>query len=69
MDLRKARRKVKVVKTPIFIPYTKDSLFKKTLTEADEAIGEAIGSPAIRFVERNGGGTLIVFWLALAKRK
>ena len=50
---------VKVVETPIFILYTKDSSLKKRLQELDDKLGEATNTPASRFVVRCGGGTLI----------
>ena len=48
-----------MVETPIFIPYTADSNLKRKLQELDDKVGEATGSPAARFVERCGGGTII----------
>ena len=50
---------IKVVETPIFVPYTKDSALRKRLQEVDDTIGEATNAPAVRFVERCGGGTII----------
>ena len=49
----------KVVETPIFIPYTKESRLRKQLQELDDTIGEATNSPGVRFVERCGGSNLI----------
>ena len=51
--------KVKMVETPIFVSFTKDSKLRKRLQEVDDTIGEATNSPGVRFVERCGGGTLI----------
>ena len=50
---------MRVVETLVFIPYTKDSYLKKRLQEVDNMLGEAIGTPACRFVERVGGGTIM----------
>ena len=47
--------RVKMVETPIFIPYTKDSVLRKTLQAMDNLVGETTNSPAARFVERCGG--------------
>ena len=46
--------KVKVVESPIFIPYTRDSKLRSSLQEADDTLGEIIGSPAMKFVKRFG---------------
>ena len=51
--------RVKMVETPIFIPYTLESKMRKRLQEIDDSLGEATNSPAIRFVERCRGGTLV----------
>ena len=52
-------KKVKITEAPIFIPYTRDSMLKKNLQRIDDTIGECLGSPAVRFVERCGGSNLI----------
>ena len=52
----KEETKVKVTETPIFVPYTRDSTLRKALQATDDAIGEACGNPAVRFVEICGGG-------------
>ena len=49
----------KVVVTPIFIPFTKESGLRKHLKEVDDDLGKATNSPAIRFVERCRGSNLI----------
>ena len=56
---KEGKGRVKVVETPIFIPYTKDSALRKKMQEADDRIGEVTNVPAVRFVERCGGGTII----------
>ena len=43
----------------MFVPYTQDSILKRRLEELDDRVGEATGNPAVRFVERCGGGTII----------
>ena len=43
-----------VVETLVFIPYTKDSVVMKRLQEVDNLMGEATGTPSVRFVERCG---------------
>ena len=52
-------QKVKAIETPIFVPYIPDSQLRKTLQDKDDAIGEVIGRPAVRFIERCGGETII----------
>ena len=52
-------QKVKIVETPIFVPYTPDSQLRKTLQDKDDTIGEVTGSLAVRFIERCGGETII----------
>ena len=44
-----------VVATPVFIPYTKESAVKRRLQEVDNLMGDAMGYPSVRFVERCGG--------------
>ena len=39
--------RVKVVETPIFVPYSKDSVLRRKLQEVDDTIGEATNSPAV----------------------
>ena len=48
-----------MVETPIFIPFTQDSELRKRLQAEDDVIGEATGSPGVRFVERCGGDTIV----------
>ena len=55
----KGQCQVKVVETPVFVPYTLDSNLKRRLQELDDKVLESTGSPAVRFVERCGGGTII----------
>ena len=43
----------------MFVLYTLDSNLKRRLQELDERVGEATGNPAVRFVERCGGGTIM----------
>ena len=50
---------VKIMETPMFLPFIKESVLRKALKEVDEVIGEATGSPSLRFVGCCGGGTLI----------
>ena len=50
---------VRVVETPVFIPYTKDSVLRKRLQEADDKLGVETNSPSVKFVERCGGSTLM----------
>ena len=50
---------VRVVETPVFIPYTKDSILRKRLQEADDKLGVETNSPSVKFVERFGGSTLM----------
>ena len=45
---------VRVVETPFFIPYTKDSALKRMMQEVDDRIGEATNTPALKFVKRCG---------------
>ena len=52
------RAKVKVIETPIFIPFTRDSVLKKALQNLDDTLGEAMGCPGVRFIERCGGQTV-----------
>ena len=47
-----------VVETPVFIPYTRESVVKKRLQEIDNLMGEATEYPAVTFVERCGGSTI-----------
>ena len=47
-----------VVETLVFIPYTKDSVVRRKMQEADNLIAEAKRTPGIRFVERCGGATI-----------
>ena len=54
-----AEKMVRVVETPIFIPYTKDSTLRKRLQESDDKLGEDTNSPGVKFVERCGGLTLM----------
>ena len=56
---RATSQKVKVVESPVFIPYTRDSKLRRALQEADDTIGEVLGTPSVRFVERCGGQTLV----------
>ena len=49
---------IKVVESPIFVPFTRDSKLRKTLQQLDDQLGECMKSPAVRFVERCGGQTL-----------
>ena len=46
--------KIKVVETPIFIPFTLESRMRKRMQETDDVLGEATNSPSVRFVEREG---------------
>ena len=48
-----------VIETPIFIPYTRESRLRKNLQETDKLIGEATGSPRVKFIERCGRGTVM----------
>ena len=50
--------KVKVIESPVFVPYTRDSKLKKALQTMDDTLGECMGSPSVRFVERCGGQTI-----------
>ena len=50
---------VRVVETPVFIPYTKNSALKKMIQEVDHRIGEATNTPSVKFVERCGGSTVM----------
>ena len=48
-----------MVEAPVFVPYTRDSTLRKSLQRLDDTLGECLGSPGVRFVERCGGQTLI----------
>ena len=50
---------MKVLETLILLPCTQDSVLRKSLQLADDTVGEVTGSPAIQFVERCGGETII----------
>ena len=53
------RKQGKSYRSTIFIPYTRDSSLKKSLQKIDDTLGECLGSPGVRFVERCGGQTLM----------
>ena len=48
-----------MVETLVFIPYTKNSKLRMRIKKVDNKLGEAMNTPACRFVERVGGGTII----------
>ena len=54
----KQESKVKVLESPIFIPFTKDSTLRKALQVVDDTLGECMNTPGVRFVERCGGQTI-----------
>ena len=56
---QKQGTKVKVRETPIFIPYTRESVQRKALQSLDDTLGECMGSPSVRFVERCGEQILV----------
>ena len=49
----------KVIESPVFIPYTRDSRLKKALQTIDETLCQCLGSPKVKFVERYGGQTIV----------
>ena len=59
MEPKEPERLVRVVETPIFIPYTEDSTLRRKLQEADDRLREETNSPAVKFVERCGDSTLM----------
>ena len=50
---------MKVVESPVFVPYTRDSRLRKALQAVDDTICQCLGSPGVKFVERYGGQTLV----------
>ena len=50
--------RVKVLESPVFIPFTWDSMLRKALQKVDDILGECMNSPGVKFVERCGGQTI-----------
>merc|ERR1711867_412183 len=38
--------KIKVIETPVFVPYTRDSKLRKALQMADDTLGECLNNPS-----------------------
>ena len=51
--------RVKIVESPVLVPYTRDSKLRKALQVLDDTLGVCMGTPRVRFVERCGGQTLV----------
>ena len=51
--------RVKVTESPVFIPYTRESVLRKALQTLDETLGECMGSPGVKFVERCAEQTIV----------
>ena len=47
------------MKTPVFVPYIRESKLRKNLQQVDDTLGECLRSPGVQFVERCGGQTLV----------
>ena len=39
--------KAKVIDSPVFLPYMRDSTLRKSVQELDDSLGECMGAPAV----------------------
>ena len=51
--------RTKVLESPVFVPFTMDSVLRKALQKMDDTLGECMNTPGVRFVEHCGGKTIV----------
>ena len=48
----KRDNKVKVLESPVFVPFTRVSTLRKALQKVDDTLGECMNTPGVKFVEQ-----------------